>query len=297
MASTYDSFSTNFINPVITPIASQNEEPNYASIRVARTQLHDNAAAIFSPAGGGCHGHLALTMTDAEYFAITNVAFTVPTNPTGDPVMVRNSRLESAENLRKHEEAKKAFKLYHDVDKALRKQLIAPTPEVYLQDLRDPILGYANITCLAIIGGSPPHPGSPRAPQVLNPEYGRPSTGAIFITWWGCRSIYMPDPTTNQIDQCGTGICIVCCLDNNLWRAPPTQAGDNHGADFTVMIVASGPVREGGLVHAIAVTQPVQSWTVIRDQDDFRAVSDALSQVLKEGGGGSLLSREVTFTS
>eukprot|EP00978_Attheya_sp_CCMP212_P044989 scaffold330268_cov24-Attheya_sp.AAC.1 len=64
MASTYDLFSTNFINPVITPIASQNEEPNYASIRVARTQLHNNAAATFSPAGGGCHGHLALTMTD-----------------------------------------------------------------------------------------------------------------------------------------------------------------------------------------------------------------------------------------
>eukprot|EP00978_Attheya_sp_CCMP212_P019478 scaffold54635_cov57-Attheya_sp.AAC.2 len=152
MASTYDLFSTNFINPVITPIASQNEEPHYASIRVARTQLHNNAAAIFSPAGGGCHGHLALTMTDVEYFAITNVAFTVPINPTGDPIMlVRSSRLESSENLRKHEEAKKAFKLYHDVHKALRKQLVAPTPEVYLQDLRDPILGYANITCLAII--------------------------------------------------------------------------------------------------------------------------------------------------
>eukprot|EP00550_Attheya_septentrionalis_P008800 CAMPEP_0198298676 /NCGR_PEP_ID=MMETSP1449-20131203/41706_1 /TAXON_ID=420275 /ORGANISM="Attheya septentrionalis, Strain CCMP2084" /LENGTH=67 /DNA_ID=CAMNT_0044000003 /DNA_START=65 /DNA_END=268 /DNA_ORIENTATION=- len=67
MASTYDSFSTNFIHPVITPIASQNEEPNYASIRFARTQLRHNAAVVFSPAGGGGHGHLALTMTDAEY--------------------------------------------------------------------------------------------------------------------------------------------------------------------------------------------------------------------------------------
>eukprot|EP00978_Attheya_sp_CCMP212_P001407 scaffold2972_cov48-Attheya_sp.AAC.1 len=133
------------------PHKAINEEPNYASIHVARTQLHDNAAAIFLPAGGGCHGHLALTMTDVEYFAVTNIAFTVPINPTGDPVMVRSSRLESSENLRKHEEAKKAFKLYHDIDKALRKQLITATPEVYLQDLRDPILGYANITCLAII--------------------------------------------------------------------------------------------------------------------------------------------------
>jgi hypothetical protein len=107
MASTYDSFSTNFIHPVITPIASQNEEPNYASICVTRTQLHDNAAAVFSPAGGGCHGHLVLTMTDAEYFTITNVAFIVPINPPADPVMVKASRLESSENLRKHEKQRR----------------------------------------------------------------------------------------------------------------------------------------------------------------------------------------------
>eukprot|EP00978_Attheya_sp_CCMP212_P024925 scaffold79126_cov39-Attheya_sp.AAC.1 len=37
------------------------------------------------------------------------------------------------------------------MDKALRKQLIASTPEVYLQDIRDPVLGYANTTCLAVI--------------------------------------------------------------------------------------------------------------------------------------------------
>jgi hypothetical protein len=55
---------------------------------------------------------------------------------------------------------------------------------------------------------------------------------------------------------------------------------ENNGVDFTVMVVASGPVRGGGLVHAVAVTQPVQSWTVIRGQDDFLAVGDALSAVL-----------------
>jgi hypothetical protein len=71
-------------------------------------------------------------MTDAEYFAITNVAFIVLINTTTDPVMVRSSRLESSENLCKHDEAKKSFKLYHNVDKALRKQLITATPEVYL---------------------------------------------------------------------------------------------------------------------------------------------------------------------
>jgi hypothetical protein len=150
MASTND-ITMNFIHPVITPLATKLEEPTYRSIRTARTQLHDNAAGIFSSSGGGCHGHLALTMTDTEYFAITQVAFAVPINPPIDPNLVTTSRMETTENLRKHDEAKKAFKLYHDVDKALRKQLIIATPEVYLQDIKDPILGYANTTCLEII--------------------------------------------------------------------------------------------------------------------------------------------------
>ena len=46
------------------------------------------------------------------------------------------------------------------------------------------------------------------------------------------------------------------------------------------MIIASGPLRNGGMVHAVAVTQPVQSWTVLRSHDDFYAVSDVLAQLL-----------------
>lgn len=49
------------------------------------------------------------------------------------------------------------------------------------------------------------------------------------------------------------------------------------------MIVACGPVRVvagGGLVYAVAVSQPVQSWTVLRSHEDFRAVADALSAIL-----------------
>jgi hypothetical protein len=54
----------------------------------------------------------------------------------------------------------------------------------------------------------------------------------------------------------------------------------NGGAEFTVMIVACGPVRTGGLVYAVFVSQPVQSWTVLRSHHDFLAVGDALSQLL-----------------
>lgn len=59
-----------------------------------------------------------------------------------------------------------------------------------------------------------------------------------------------------------------------------TTSSSDHGAEFTVMIIASGPLRNGGMVHAVAVTQPVQSWTVLRSHDDFYAVSDVLAQLL-----------------
>jgi len=47
-----------------------------------------------------------------------------------------------------------------------------------------------------------------------------------------------------------------------------------------VTIDASGPIVGGGVVHAIAVTQPVQSWVVLRNQNDFLQVGNALAQVL-----------------
>ena len=60
--------------------------------------------------------------------------------------------------------------------------------------------------------------------------------------------------------------------------SPPTHAA---AVDFNVLIAASAPVEGGsGLVHAVTVIQPVQTWTVIRGQDDFQAVADSLSSTL-----------------
>lgn len=70
--------------------------------------------------------------------------------------------------------------------------------------------------------------------------------------------------------------------------------------DFSVVIAASAPVSGGSVVHAVTVIQPVQTWTVIRGQDDFIAMSDSLESSLAgltpcptigrvEGDGNSLL--------
>lgn len=45
-------------------------------------------------------------------------------------------------------------------------------------------------------------------------------------------------------------------------------------------IDASGAIIGGGVVHAVAVTQPVQSWVVLRNQNDFLQVGNALAPIL-----------------
>lgn len=47
--------------------------------------------------------------------------------------------------------------------------------------------------------------------------------------------------------------------------------------DFSVVIAASAPVENGGLVHAVTVVQPIQTWSVIRGQGDFTAVAESLA--------------------
>eukprot|EP00546_Thalassionema_frauenfeldii_P000194 CAMPEP_0178937840 /NCGR_PEP_ID=MMETSP0786-20121207/25992_1 /TAXON_ID=186022 /ORGANISM="Thalassionema frauenfeldii, Strain CCMP 1798" /LENGTH=324 /DNA_ID=CAMNT_0020616479 /DNA_START=265 /DNA_END=1239 /DNA_ORIENTATION=+ len=60
--------------------------------------------------------------------------------------------------------------------------------------------------------------------------------------------------------------------------SPSTKGSTEAG--FNVSIVAAGPLRSGGLVYAIAVTQPVQSWTVLRNHENFKLVADSLSKFL-----------------
>lgn len=59
------------------------------------------------------------------------------------------------------------------------------------------------------------------------------------------------------------------------------QLDPSGRAQFAVMIVACGPTAlGGGLVCAIAVTQPVQSWSVFRCHDEFRVLGETLSRFL-----------------
>ncbi len=59
---------------------------------------------------------------------------------------------------------------------------------------------------------------------------------------------------------------------------PLQQPGTGEGSvDFSVVIAASAPAANVGLVHAVTVIQPAQTWTVIRSQGDFISVAEQLS--------------------
>lgn len=67
------------------------------------------------------------------------------------------------------------------------------------------------------------------------------------------------------------GISSPCLLPPSLF----VQAS-NHAPDFTVTILACGPLPDNGMVYAVAVAQPVQSWTVLRSHADFATLATAL---------------------
>eukprot|EP00978_Attheya_sp_CCMP212_P046902 scaffold418851_cov47-Attheya_sp.AAC.1 len=64
---TTDAVTVYFPVKTLTPLSVGTDEPTYKTINLARDELNGNVASIPSLRGGGIHGHLALTLTDAEY--------------------------------------------------------------------------------------------------------------------------------------------------------------------------------------------------------------------------------------
>jgi hypothetical protein len=147
------SISQSFPITTLPPIATINSRPSYASLRIAQTELNSNAASVHSNSGGGQHGHLVLTISPAEFRTITNnVDFNVPENPPTQPVHPTGATGSViTEANRQHLEAKQIFKTYHEVDQALRKQILAAVPHVYIRALKHITTGYGNTTSYQLL--------------------------------------------------------------------------------------------------------------------------------------------------
>lgn len=134
-----------FPNPRLTPIDSR---PDYAAIAKLNLQLNANAASVPSARGDGRHGLLALTVSPQVYLTTTGMNFVPPTNPgvhpVGIPATATNVQIAYAQ--RQHEADIKEWQQWVKTDQALKNQLIAAVPSIYLSTLRSALTEYSNVT-------------------------------------------------------------------------------------------------------------------------------------------------------
>jgi len=144
MAATADSAITaNFPTAILTPLASLTSPPTYLSLKTAQRDLNANAASVHSYTGGG---HLALTI-------LAGVLFVPPVAPPATPIHGEApTAAQITESIRLHLADQCIFQRYHDVDRAILRQLIAAVPPVYIASLNDRTFAFSNVTCL-LAGG------------------------------------------------------------------------------------------------------------------------------------------------
>jgi hypothetical protein len=122
-------------------------ESTFEDLKVIRRLLNTNAMSVASYEGGGRHGHLGITMTNEEYFAVAVDVFPVPSNPGPSAVVVTGTMAEViAETTGLHKEATQVYRTYHNVDQAIKKLIIESLEDAYLNALSDEIVGYDNCT-------------------------------------------------------------------------------------------------------------------------------------------------------
>jgi hypothetical protein len=128
---------TNFPNPILTPLCDNISNPKFETIQVAQLQLNANTASVHSNGGDGQPGHLTLTITPAAYTAISagKIPFVPPAaNPPDHPEHPSTgfTAAQITEINQQHKENQTCFRQYHAIDNALRNQLIAAIPHIYI---------------------------------------------------------------------------------------------------------------------------------------------------------------------
>jgi hypothetical protein len=149
-----DANSFDLPHPILTKIGDANTESTFASILITHIELNSNAASVYSARGDGLLGHLALTINSKDYKSRSkgNVDFDPPVNPPASPTHKDNAtEAEITEDNRKHTALRHDFFLWHNVDTVLRNLIIAAVPGIFLATMKNPVTGFGNVTCLALL--------------------------------------------------------------------------------------------------------------------------------------------------
>ena len=126
--------------------------PTFQAINSRHKVLKQNASSVLTALAGGNHGLLALVMSNANYNALTGAVWIEPINPGMRPAIPNGANRVAQENISSQWKNKfEAWKMTQDVREALKKQIIDAIDDEYLEDLKDPDTGYANVTPLQML--------------------------------------------------------------------------------------------------------------------------------------------------
>jgi hypothetical protein len=127
-------------------------EPTFEDLNIVHRYLNTNTMNVSSYEGGGLYGHLALIVTNDEYFALATEVFTAPENPGAIPVHQDNAtaaRITEANQA--HKEATHIYRTYNNVDQEFNKFIIDAFEDQFLNSLSNEDVGYTTCTSLDLL--------------------------------------------------------------------------------------------------------------------------------------------------
>jgi uncharacterized protein (DUF433 family) len=145
MGLSVDDIVAKFPHKTITTIA---DEPDYATINTMVEILYGNAASLPTSLGGGSHGHIGLLMTPALYDTLApGTAYIAPDDPGAVPIHAIGATATTREsNVLIHTEHRRIFDNHHNMDAALKAQVIDTIQDTYICELRNKYTGYLGVT-------------------------------------------------------------------------------------------------------------------------------------------------------
>ena len=148
------SIAAGFPIQTLTPLAASGLSiPTYSSLVKLQRELNSNATSQHTNRGDGDSGFLVLSCPPAVFAALPGyVAFITPNNPGQSPTIPAGSTAERIRVIMQlHANELQDFNQYHAVDKALKQLLLAACPQIFLNKLQHPTLGFARVSTLAMM--------------------------------------------------------------------------------------------------------------------------------------------------
>lgn len=147
-----ENVTNNFPHVVLTSLP--NERPTRLTLKLLQIEVNSNAVSVPSNRGNGALGHLAIVVSPATYMAAsTNIPFLAPPHPGAAP----NHNVQPAtapiiaEINRQFIADLAEYKTYYNTEAAIKQQIIAAVPGTFINEVRDDMLGFANISVLTIL--------------------------------------------------------------------------------------------------------------------------------------------------